>query len=883
MVTHISLVQETRGTDFITATGEAPILGQYIVEDYEESKAFGFSGDSSEQVSKAQVKFRMPFPLAQNVLPRKDRPQERVYFWQGARYAEIAIGYTKPRTWLIQGTLIEEIGASMATVTLNLQSPLAWVFDYPTLAGTDGKDLVGNRVLQLETLTKPLSDVAVDAENTGKRLPIKPYSGSWTPTTEQAAAGYVQGNAVNLAGSITIPNPFPLSIGDALPAVFAGWNDGFGTYGLTVIEESTAAGPYWRWVTWKHVLAPVSYTLQDLGLKSLETSNRFTDVLTYNEDNPQEHRYNGGPGTLANPFLNGAWLSVEFKGFKKQDPAGVLPPSPTPPNMDVDTGGVGGWGPGSGIGGGSGFTNPGTAPDVTQIEGNTLLPTPEGTISPGGNLFNDTIDPRDVSFLVNIGDSATSWTLPNTNASTGATAVSWDLYVDGRFVETRAITRDGNIATITLPSDGADHVVTLKPTGGNYTTGIFERIGYSGTSPAARTQLKQILALGKESYRTWNGTPRSLANQWTNCTELTRVAEPDSYFSHATIPSGFESARFAFCAKLEKGPEVAVDFSITATGIVPANFRYQTYRNCVGLKRLPNIMPLLNVTEIGAAFYYAWAQGCISVAFPQAFQVYQNVTKVGDFFYSHMFETGSTPVGDRTPPESLRNLLPNVEFIGNNFMDQWKGQISTVPHLATKIIFPLMPKLRTVGNSFLYYFGADSKNSEFGGVEIDPMPDWPLLEAAGNSFMAAFARRANVEQTMAESNLVSLKSFGTDFMSDAYGQNAPGGVSEGRVVSFLPEKFPAGYIGTSVPAGYRSTMYTRAKLPSASKQAWPILETATRSMTKGSNYRSGGFSLNGYNGGNPDPISGQTNRIRYQDGVEVITGQNGIPTTFYNG
>lgn len=872
MVTHVTLIQETRGTDFVNATGEAPVLGQYIATDYNSSLSFGLSGDAGEEgdeISWAEVVFRMPFPMAQKVLPRSERPQERVYFWQVARYAQIHIGYTNPKTWLIEGAIIEEIGADLAKVTLRLEDPLAWVSKYPTLVSNSLANLSGNRNALLESLTTPLSDRAVDLEGTGKALPIIKYDASWVPSADLITKGYVSGNAVALPDTISIANPYPLAVTEAITTVLSGWSDGLGTYGLTVIEVSDTRGPYWRWVLWKHKIAEQMYTLAELNLQRIETNSKFTDVLTYDEDNQQDHRYLGGPRTLANPYLNGAWLGVEFKSFKKPSPDAPLPPGKPPTYIENNFGNVGTWGPGSGTGAS------GIGPGPTAIEGNTVIPTPDGLVTPGGLTFNDTIDPRDVSFLVNTADR-TYFDIPFTAAQQGHVVANVDIFVDGQLRETFSLTAAILGKRVTLPGDNADHVITLKPAGGNYAMGWCYKVGYYSQTTTPRTDIKQILALGKENYRTNTGLPMNLANQWYRCTELTRVANPDSYFDSVQPPGNFEYYRFGHCVKLEVGPEPAGSFTFF-TGTIPANFRNLTYQNCVSLKKLPNIMPWLEATAIGNNYYAQWCQNANQVRFPQAFQLHQKVKTVGDNFFYQMFELGSSGeiAQDRTPPESLRDLLPEVETIGNNFMAFFKNGISGRDHVAERIVFPLMPKVKTIGNRAFYFYGSRSKNSTVGGVAIDDMPSWPLLETVGGEFMYSFASDSDVKVTMRESILASLTTFGIRFMGNAYSGCQ-------SVVSYLPEQFPPNFVGTTLPDGYRSQCYAFSISPTLqSNPSFEFIETSTKNMTKGATYRDRCFRGNGYSGGVPTTTNPKNQRVRYSDGIEVVMGVNGIPSTFY--
>ena len=892
MVMHVTLTQETRGVSFGPNGTQLPVLWQGLAEDYNQDLSFGFSGDGPEEpADTAQVAVRMPFPLAQNIVPISSKPQQRTPAYQRARYVQIHDGPLLVKTWLIEGALIEQIGAQMAMVTMSLKGASAWVYKYPSRNGTDMKDLTGTRSEILTRLTLSVSNQVPSDGEPFKSLPILPFDPAWTPSEEQRARGYLKGSEVETGEIITVPSPDPLSITESLTTALAGWGSGLQQIGLTLIEEHGYDGsaPFWRWVLWKRVLAERMLTWDEMALYSIETSNEFTDAMSYNEDNPQEHRYLGG-STIANPDLDGAWLGVEFNGYTKSDPAGTLPSPSKPPNLSYG-GGItagGGWAPGGGTGGfsGGGGTGGGSWQNPS-VGGNTVFPTPDGGfVGPDGSYVDapdgPTVDLRGITLVVKA-YSNTAITIPTrATMPAGETfEMNWSIYLDGVFLRDQTIPQETTGITVKVPFDQQDHIIEIRPKSGEYTTGWACRLGGNSRAQTIGPSLRMILAMGYGTYFTPAGTPMSHALQWASCSELTSVADPDISPAGATMPLLYNQERWYNCPKLEAGPADGVDFS-QYPGHMSNNFRAGEFSNCIEMKAHPKLAELEKATSAGSGFLEGWLYKCTNVKLGPML-ILPEVTSVGDNFLFNY----ACGVMDFTTDQTIRHVLPKAKTIGNYFLGSFGGGTSRAGGGAgleirgvrcASAYIPLLPSADSIGSHFM----SETYMYVKAGVQpvvIDRMPAWPV-RSIGPSFMAnTFACNNAINENMIETELPNLTSDPVSWMFQTYASMAfnesTGAKGNGIGLRFLnPEVYPKPGALATAPANYRRGTYAAAMDIGMPKTDYRFMETKTRGATKPGEtvnrvYRGTGFANNGYSGN-----AGE--RVSYTDGVQALVGQNGL-------
>lgn len=911
MVMHITLLQETRGTDIRNQLNTPlPVLWQSLVEDYNHELSFGINGDSSDgYVSEAQVQFTMPFEMAKNLLPISSRPQRPQYYWRRARYARIHDDVQPWRTWLIEGGSINRIEAEQASVTLNLKSPMAWIHKYPSRNGTNGKDLVGTKSQILQRLLASLSyDVPTDGEPF-KMLPIRPFE----PTVNQSylIPGGVRPLSVDNGQIITVPAPDPLSIEEALYTVMSGWGSGLAGYGLTLVESRSTA-PLWNWVIWKREPSKQMMTWAELALYDIEFSNEYTDVLTYNEDNQLEHRYMGG-SSIANLEHNGAWLGVEFNGFKKVDPNGTLPTRPpSKPPIHFDGGGDYGWGGGGGIGGGiggGGWGNPG-------VDGNTVFPTPDGGyISPGGGVVPDDVDARSLTLLVNVGTEGADEqgfkqiSIPVQSPMPNGEAVpthSWKITADGgRAVDIVSVPPTDDSVKIYVPADGQDHILAITPSDGNFgAKGWACRFGNGPLLAPVNSWLRMILAMGQGCFLSPSGKAMGHGWQFRNMNQLVSIVNADSVAvpTDTAPPAGFHYMRFSGCINLELLPEDAIDTS-AFKGALPNDWRGNEIDNCPKVKATPVQQQMPGITSIGHRAFSKWVNAspkCKIGALP----TFENATTVGDDF---MMGIG-TGCEDITMDPSIRKILPKAVSVGNNFMHGLNGRVSTTTTVRSNLAaayLPLLPSLKKIGHLFLGYMYNSTKAQPglIGGVPIDDMPSWKIdgwtypnlsEDYKDNAMYSTFSNSTGFEETMRETQLPNLP--GT--MAHAwFGDMYRGGKS---IRYFNPEVFVSKEIPTAdslfeyynydkIISGYRNRMYQEAMHPQAARGQF-FMETVSRDLPgkkenivalpgQSSGFRQYGFAYNGLDGS-----PGQ--RMGYTDGTEAIENQNGLAISVffsYNG
>lgn len=925
-IMHLSLIQETRGTSFAEpATSSLPILGQYLAEDYTHELSFGYSGDSSANpISEAQASFRMPFPTAQAILPISRMPQIALPSENRARYLRVHDGYMPARDWLLEGGEISGIGGGMATVTLNLKDPLAWVRKYPTRNGTDGKDLVGTRTQLLQYLTASLSDtVPADGENF-KKLPIKAFDPAWKPTAVQATAGYVSGSLVDTGEIITIPAPDPLSIEDSLYSVMAGWSSGLGTYGLTVVQELDAMGnPGWRWVLWKNVVVPKVLTWELMNLSSIEFSNEFTDSMVYDDNNRLEHRYLGG-ATIANPNLNGAWLGVDFQSYSKADPNGTLPMPTSRPSTGFQGGGFGGggFGGGSGFGGGGGSlggngstgaigsgANLGGSWAAPGVGGNSIFPVQGGGyLSPGGTAVPVPIDGRNLLLLIKAFPASATPTpvqIPTSAVMPGGDTTPahvWRISVDGVFSKTVTVAATATSIIQDVPADNQEHVIEIVPGDLSYSPGWACRFG-NGIATASNAFIKQVLAMGPGCYISPSGKPMSEQYRFIGFSELVSVSDPISKIAAPSsgIGTNYHKLKFVNCPKLEVAPEDAIDVS-KLEGALPDGWREQEFTACPKLNRIPKLQEMPGITSIGNGALRLWCRRSADVRFGKI-PTFENVTTVGNDF---MLAIG-WGLKEISLDPSIRNILPKAHTVGDNFMRSLSGynytgnasdpDVGVLPTYKAKIdraYMPLLPSLKTIGRNFLertWSYGQPANGTE---IVIDDMPAWPIesMPIATFAMLGIFSSTTGILETMQETQLPNLPANLAAAWHVATYEDAK------SLKFFNPEVFVSktiptaaelfSYAGTTVPAritnGYRARQYKGATAPVGDVAKHYFMETVSRDIPGkdpnvvplpggASGFRGLGFAFNGFDG--------STKRMGYVDGTDAVENENGLAISVF--
>lgn len=745
----ITLMQENRGINF-SAFGkphELPVLGQYRAEDFNADLGYGFSGGTEAEVAVAQVKIRVPFEVAHNTLPLSTFPQMESYYQHRARYASIQSTFYLRKTWLIEGGIIEQIGADMATVTLNLKEPEAWVAKYPSRANTDGKDLVGTRSQLLKRLTESLSmNVPTDGEPF-KKLPILPYDPNWKPSAEEEAEGYVQGSTVDDGRILTIPSPDPLSIDGALNEVMANWPDGIGNYGLKLLEDTSYAAPTWRWVLWKH-LPEVSYiTKADLELFSVEFSNEFTDAMVYNSDNPLEHRYMGGK-TIANPGHNGAWLGVDFQSYSKTDPRGSLPRGSRSPNIRRD------------------FNRGNRFPFTRNERGNRVFFTDEGVYSGDGQPMETALTPGSLAMIARepFGIMFTG-KLPPEEPDFN---IVLEVFVDGK--KTGQIINsahpNGSIFDVKIKSSFTGHLVEVKPLGDKFVQGWASRFEL----PAASKFEGEVIALPLESYRAPSGKTLSLEGQFEGNTKLYSVASAEGVIVAVAADepgyrgiSGYCARRFYGCTKLISAPEEAISFP-EYTGDLLRDFKEQEYYDVL-LSYIPKWNNLPKVRSLGDDFGKDWFMNdnveqhlneewipAITSGIPPL-PAFEGVVEVGDNIMQSFIDADGYLQHD----ESVRYIFPNLEVTGDNFLANF---CSAKMHDMDALYIPLLPSLREVrqdgSGRFMASWAANVNPRPDGSFidVIDDMPNWVGVENRGGWFWLRFcSKNYAIDRTIKESKL----------------------------------------------------------------------------------------------------------------------------------
>lgn len=901
MVMIVTLLQENRGTDFGYSSTPLPILWQAMAEDWTADPSFGYSGEPVENPADvAQVRFRMPFEAAKNLLPLSAAPQSGVYYQKRARYAQIQNGLQKRKTWLIQTGIIDRIDAGMADVTLRLESPLAWISKYPSRNNTSGQDLVGSRTDLLHYLTLPLSTTPPEDGEPFKALPIRAFSKDFNPSEELRELGYVRGSEVDSGASLTVPAPDPLPVEEVLQTVMSGWGSGLGTYGLTAIEETAVGGPpMWRFVLWKRVIAPRKLSYADLMLYSLEFTNEFTDRMIYDDNNRLEHRYLGGH-TIKNPALNGAWLGIETESYSKADPNGTLPlPGPGKPNFDLG-GDIGGGGFGGGFGGG-GFGPGGSFPDGgfsgPGIGGNSLIPVEGGGyITPGGATPPVEVDTRALVLQVKIVGNGNSIRIPTYSSMPAAEPTvpihNWKVFIDDVFHQDISIdtSEDGYLLTSSKLADGQEHIIKIVPTDGKYSPGWCCRFG-NGPLTVSNNWLLRVLAMGTGAYTSPGGHAMPHAFQFNGMSRLISVAAPDQLAKVSDqIPSNFHYRRFSLNLELTDAPVDGIDMS-EWTGKLPDRWKNQEFNGCPKLKTIPPQQPMPKVTGIGNMAYARWLNLCPNAILP-ALPTFESVTTVGDSALRGM-AWGSK---DSTPDRSIRNIFPKATKIGFFFMQglngygngegsastDWPEYVPAQQTILRAAYWPLLPSVREIGDGAFESSYAYTRMGADGPAKIDDMPTFPNLERVlpsarnGNRawiFRSTFSYSNAIVETMRESVMPKLRSV------DGIFGGFYGGLNVGSLRFYNPEVFPFGIgtwpqnsAGTGIMQDYRYFMYSSSLSPAVQKSHFNIIETTSKSMTaKPASYRAGNWRNNGYTGD-----SGS--RIGYTDGSDVIMGQNGIPT-----